>query len=280
MTMRLGIRHRKLVLGLAVVSAVALLGVFAEVFAPWDPLRQNLAARLMLPGSHERDVGWHLLGTDHFGRDILSRLVHGARVSLLITATAVLVSGVLGTAVGLVSGFKGGRVDDVLMRVTEVQLACPFILLALAVAAVLRPTLRNTVIVLAVSGWVVYAKVVRSRVLTMRDAEFIVAARALGASGGRLVVRHVLPNMVSTCVVLATVEAARMIILESALTFLGLGVQPPNASWGGMLRDGKLYISSAWWYTTFPGLAIMVTVLGLNVVGDALRDLLDPRLNV
>jgi peptide/nickel transport system permease protein len=278
--MRLRRRQTKLLFGVAVVAVVVLLGIFADVLAPHDPLRQNLAAKLAPPASYERDFGWHVLGTDHLGRDILSRLVYGARVSLFITATAVLVSGTLGTVVGLVSGYRGGKIDDLLMRLTEVQLACPFILLALAVAAVLRPNLRNTVIVLAVSGWVVYAKVVRSRVLSMRDCEFLVAARALGGTGARLVFRHLLPNMISTCIVLATVEGARMIILESALTFLGLGVQPPNASWGGMLRDGKLYISSAWWYTTFPGVAIMLTVLGLNVVGDSLRDLLDPRLKV
>jgi len=278
--MRANSRYRKLVFGLAAISFVLFFGIFADQLAPHDPLRQDLRAKLMPPGSYDARSGWHVLGTDHFGRDILSRLIHGARVSLSITVTAVLISGVLGTVVGLVSGFKGGRVDDVLMRITEVQLACPFILLALAVAAVLRPSLRNTIIVLAVSGWVVYAKVVRSRVLSLRESEFLLAARALGAPGVRLVLRHVLPNMVSTCIVIATVEAARMFILESALTFLGLGVQPPSASWGGMLRDGKLYISSAWWYTAFPGLAIMLTVLGINVVGDSLRDLLDPRLKV
>jgi peptide/nickel transport system permease protein len=273
-------RHPRLVFGGAVVAFVVLLGLLADVVSPQDPLRQNLSVKLMPPGSHERGWGWHLLGTDHLGRDILSRMVHGTRVSLFVAVIAVLISGTIGTAVGLLSGYRGGRVDDVLMRLTEVQLACPFILLALAVAAVLRPNLRNTVVVLAISGWVIYAKVVRSRVLSLRESEFLAAARALGASGSRLVLRHLLPNMLSTCIVLATVEAARMIILESALSFLGLGVQPPNASWGGMLRDGKLYISSAWWYTTFPGLAIMLTVLGLNMVGDSLRDLLDPRLRV
>jgi peptide/nickel transport system permease protein len=273
-------RRPKLVFGIAVVTMVVLLGVLADVVSPYDPLRQNLSARLVPPAGHEHGRGVHALGTDHLGRDILSRLIYGARVSLFITLIAVLVSGTIGTAIGLVSGYMGGRVDDVLMRVTEVQLACPFILLALAVAAVLRPNLRNTAIVLAVSGWVIYAKVIRSRVLSIRESEFLAAARALGASGLRLMLRHILPNMISTGVVLATVEAARMIVLESALSFLGLGVQPPHASWGGMLRDGKLYISSAWWYATFPGLAIMLTVLGLNMVGDSLRDLLDPRLRV
>lgn len=274
------LRHPKLVLGGAAIALVVFFGVLAEFVSPHDPLRQNLSFRVRLPMSYEQGYGWHILGTDHLGRDILSRIIFGARISLLISGSAVLISGALGTLIGLVSGFRGGRIDDLLMRVTDVQLACPFILLALAVAAVLRPTLRNTVIVLAVSGWVVYARVVRSRVLSLRESEFVQGARALGASGGRLVLRHILPNTVSTCIVIATVEAARMIILESALSFLGLGVQPPAPSWGGMLSEGKVYLSTAWWLTTFPGLAIMLTVLGINLLGDALRDALDPTLKV
>lgn len=270
---------RRLV-GAGILAAVVLLALFADVVAPMDPLKQSLAARLAPPLSYEAGRGLHLLGTDHLGRDILSRLLYGARISMSISAGAVLVSGTLGTLVGLVSGFRGGRVDSLLMRVTEVQLACPFILLALAVAAVLRPSFTNTIIVLAVSGWVVYAKVVRSRVLSLRESEFVQSARALGASGWRLVLRHLLPNVVSTCIVLATLEAARMIVLESALSFLGLGVQPPTPSWGGMLSEGKIHLSSAWWYTTFPGLAIMLTVLGINMLGDSLRDVLDPKLKV
>jgi peptide/nickel transport system permease protein len=273
-------RRAKLTAGLAVVALVCLLGVLAPLIAPADPLRQNLAFQLRPPMSVEPGHGLHVLGTDHLGRDILSRLMFGARISLLISLSAVLLSGVLGTAVGLVGGFRGGPVDDILMRVADVQMACPFILLALAVAAILRPTVQNTVIVLAVTGWVVYARVVRSRVLLVRETEFVQAARALGASSGRLMFRHVLPNVVSTCVVIASTEAARMIILESALTFLALGVQPPTPSWGGMLTDGKVYFSSAWWLTTFPGLAILVTVLGINLLGDGLRDLLDPKLKI
>lgn len=267
-------------LGFGVITLVLLLGLFAELISPMDPLRQSLAFRLRPPLSYEAGQGWHLMGTDHLGRDILSRLVFGARVSLVISVSAVLISGLLGTIVGLVSGFRGGWVDSLLMRVTEVQLSCPFILLALAVAAVLRPNLTNTIIVLAVSGWVVYAKVVRSRVLALRESEFVQAARAIGVSDLRLVLRHLFPNMVSTCIVLATLEAARMITLESALTFLGLGVQPPTPSWAGMLSDGKLHLSSAWWFTTFPGLFIMFTVLGINLLGDSLRDVLDPKLKL
>ena len=274
------IRRPRLLIGGILIGVVILLALGAGVMAPMDPLRQSLSHRLARPLSYETGRGLHVLGTDHLGRDILSRLLYGARVSIVISAGTVFVSGTLGTLVGLVSGFSGGRVDSVLMRLTEVQLACPFILLALAVASVLRPNFTNTMIVLAVSGWVVYAKVVRSRVLSLRDSEFVQSARALGASGWRLVLRHLLPNVVSTCIVLATLEAARMIVLESALSFLGLGVQPPTPSWGGMLSEGKIYLSSAWWYTTFPGLAIMLTVLGFNMLGDSLRDMLDPKLKV
>ena len=274
------IRRPRLLIGGVLIGVVILLALGAGIVAPMDPLRQSLSHRLARPFSYETGRGLHFLGTDHLGRDILSRLLYGARVSIVISAGTVFVSGTLGTLVGLVSGFSGGRVDSILMRLTEVQLACPFILLALAVASVLRPNFTNTMIVLAVSGWVVYAKVVRSRVLSLRDSEFVQSARALGASGWRLVLRHLLPNVVSTCIVLATLEAARMIVLESALSFLGLGVQPPTPSWGGMLSEGKIYLSSAWWYTTFPGLAIMLTVLGFNMLGDSLRDMLDPKLKM
>ncbi len=266
--------------GLAVVGAVGLFGLLAPLLAPHDPLRQSLAFQLRPPLTYEPGHGGHFLGTDHLGRDILSRLMYGARISLAISLSAVLLSGVFGTFVGVVGGFGGGRLDDVLMRVADVQLACPFILLALAVAAILRPTVQNTIIVLAVTGWVVYARVVRARTLLLREAEFVQAGRALGASNARLVARHVLPNVAATCIVIASTEAARMIILESALTFLALGIQPPTPSWGGMLTDGKLYFSSAWWFTTFPGLAILVTVLGINLLGDSLRDLLDPKLEL
>ncbi len=270
----------RFLIGAGILVLVVVLGLFANLVAPMDPLKQSLGARLAPPFAYEEGRGFHLLGTDHLGRDIFSRLLYGARISILISTGAVLISGTLGTAVGLVSGFRGGRVDNLLMRITEVQLACPFILLALAVAAILRPNFTNTIIVLAVSGWVVYAKVVRSRVLSLRESEFIQSARALGASSGWLVLKHLLPNVVSTCIVLATLEAARMIVLESALSFLGLGVQPPTPSWGGMLSEGKIHLSSAWWYTTFPGLSIMLTVLGINMLGDSLRDLLDPKLKV
>lgn len=271
------VTHPKAMIGFALIVLITLSGVWAGLLASHDPLRQNLALRLKPPMT-EHGARIHLLGTDQLGRDVFSRIIHGSRVSLLISVLAVVLSGLAGTAIGLIAGYWGGRVDTILMRIVEVQLACPTILLALAIAAVLRPSLRNTVVVLAVSGWVIYARVVRSRVLHLRSMDFVRAARALGASEVRLVLRHVLPNIVSTCIVLGTLQGGRAIVLESSLTFLGLGVQPPTPSWGGMLTEGRVYMATGWWITTFAGSAIMATVLGMNLFGDALRDILDPKL--
>jgi len=191
-----------------------------------------------------------------------------------------MISGVLGMAVGLVSGYFGGRVDDFFMRLADIQLAFPFILLAIAVIGVLGPSLRNIIIVIGVSSWVVYARVVRGEVLSIREREFVQAAVALGSRDWRILARHVLPNAFTPWLVVATLDMARVIVIESALSFLGLGVQPPTPTWGGMLADGRVYLSTAWWLATFPGLAILVTVLGINLLGDGLRDTLDPRLKV
>jgi peptide/nickel transport system permease protein len=178
------------------------------------------------------------------------------------------------------AGYRGGAIDDLCMRLTDTMLAMPFILLALAVIAVLGPSLRNIIFVLGITSWVSYARVVRAEVLTLRTREFIAAASALGSGGRRIVFRHLLPNVLTPVIVIATLEVARMIILESALSFLGLGVQPPTPTWGGMLADGRAYLSTSWWLATFPGLSIMVTVLGINLLGDWLRDILDPRLQL
>ena len=191
-----------------------------------------------------------------------------------------LISGVLGMVIGLVAGYFGGRVDDFLMRLADIQLAFPFILLAIAVIGVLGPSLRNIIIVIGVSSWVVYARVVRGEVLSIREREYVHAAIALGSRNGRVLWSHVLPNTFTPWLVVATLDMARVIVIESALSFLGLGVQPPTPTWGGMLADGRVYLSTAWWLATFPGLAILVTVLGINLLGDGLRDTLDPRLKV
>ncbi|OGK85096.1 MAG: peptide ABC transporter permease [Candidatus Rokubacteria bacterium GWC2_70_16] len=273
-------RRRTALFGFVVVGIVCLTAVLAPLVSPFDPLAQDIGQRLREPGWQDAQGRLHPLGTDHLGRDILARVIHGSRVALLVGLAAVLISGLLGMAIGLLSGYFGGRVDDFFMRLADIQLAFPFILLAIAVIGVLGPSLQNIIIVIGVSSWVVYARVVRGEVLSIREREFVQAAIALGSRDGRILVRHVLPNAFTPWLVVATLDMARVIVIESALSFLGLGVQPPTPTWGGMLADGRVYLSTAWWLATFPGLAILVTVLGINLFGDGLRDTLDPRLKV
>lgn len=270
--------NKAALVGLSILLVVTAGAVLAPVISPADPLLQDVSVRLKPPTLEGGDGQAHLLGTDHLGRDILSRLIYGARISLVIGISAVAVAGTLGTLIGLVAGYRGGRVDDLCMRLTDTMLAMPFILLALAVIAVLGSSLRNIIFVLGITSWVSYARVVRAEVLTLRTREFVAAAQALGGHSFRIIFRHLLPNVLTPVIVIATLEVARMIILESALSFLGLGVQPPTPTWGGMLADGRAYLSTAWWLATFPGLCIMLSVLGINLLGDWLRDVLDPRL--
>ena len=280
MTLKRLARRRTALFGLGVVSIVLLAAAFAPWLTPFDPLEQDINQRLKEPGWQTAEGRVHALGTDHLGRDILARVIFGSRIALVVGLSAVLISGVLGMAIGLVSGYFGGKVDDFFMRLADIQLAFPFILLAIAVIGVLGPSLRNIIIVIGVSSWVVYARVVRGEVLSIREREFVQAAIALGSRDGRVLVRHVLPNAFTPWLVVATLDMARVIVIESALSFLGLGVQPPTPTWGGMLADGRVYLSTAWWLATFPGLAILVTVLGINLLGDGLRDTLDPRLKL
>ncbi|HEU5320275.1 MAG TPA: ABC transporter permease [Methylomirabilota bacterium] len=273
-------RRRTALFGLVVMAAVVVTALAAPWVSPFDPVEQKIGDRLKAPGWRD-DAGWlHPLGTDHLGRDLLARVIHGARPALLVGFAAVAISGILGLLTGLVSGYFGGRIDDVLMRLADIQLAFPFILLAIAVIGVLGPSLQTIIIVIGVSSWVVYARIVRSAVLSLREREFVQAALALGGRDVRILARHILPNALTPWLVVATLDMARVIVIESALSFLGLGVQPPTPTWGGMLADGRVYISTAWWLATFPGLAILVTVLGINLFGDGLRDTLDPRLKI
>lgn len=274
-------RRRTALFGLVVVLVTMVMAVAAPLISPFDPFEQDLGdLRLKAPGHRDAEGRLHPLGTDHLGRDLLARVVYGARPALLVGFAAVAISGLIGMAAGLVAGYFGGRLDDVLMRLADIQLAFPFILLAIAVIGVLGPSLTTIIVVIGVSSWVVYARIVRGAVLTLREREFVQAALALGGGDGRVLLRHILPNALTPWLVVATLDMARVIVIESALSFLGLGVQPPTPTWGGMLADGRVYISTAWWLATFPGLAILLTVLGINLFGDGLRDTLDPRLRV
>jgi len=273
-------RRRTSLFGLVVVAVVVVTALAAAVVTPFDPIEQDIGERLKAPLTRDAAGRVHPLGTDHLGRDILARIVFGARPALLVGFAAVAISGVLGMVTGLVAGYFGGRIDDLLMRLADIQLAFPFILLAIAVIGVLGPSLTTIICVIGVSSWVVYARIVRGAALSLREREFVQAAQALGSRDGRILVRHILPNVFTPWLVVATLDMARVIVIESALSFLGLGVQPPTPTWGGMLADGRVYISTAWWLATFPGLAILITVLGINLFGDGLRDTLDPRLKV
>jgi peptide/nickel transport system permease protein len=274
------VRRRTAMFGLVVLVAVIGAAALAPVLAPFDPVEQDITQRLKPPGGADTHGRVHLLGTDHLGRDILARILFGSRIALLVAFSAVAIAGTLGLLVGLVAGYFGGRVDDFFMRLADVQLAFPFILLAIAVIGVLGPSLGNIITVVGVSGWVVYARIVRGEVLSLREREFVQAAVAMGSRHRRVILRHIVPNAFTPWLVIATLDMARVIVLESALSFLGLGVQPPTPTWGGMLADGRVYLSTAWWLATFPGLAILVTVLGINLLGDGLRDTFDPRLKV
>jgi peptide/nickel transport system permease protein len=260
-------------LSAAALGMILVAAVFAERLAPYGPNEQDILKRLQPPG-----IPGHVLGTDEVGRDILSRLIHGARISLLIGVIAVGVSCPLGVLVGLVAGYAGRRTDDVLMHVTDIQLAIPTILLAIAVVAVLGPGLPNVIITLSVTGWTLYARLVRGQTMTVKTRDFVQAARANGAGDARIVLRHVLPNVFSPVIVVAVFAVANMIVLEATLSFLGLGVEPSVVTWGRMLNGGRLYLNTAWWLTAFPGFAIFVTVLAVNLLGDHLRDWLDPQL--
>jgi peptide/nickel transport system permease protein len=266
------IRDRTALLGLVIVVLVTLVAVAAPLIAPHDPDAQDVVNRLQSPSMQ------HLLGTDNLGRDEFSRVIHGARVSVLTTFAVGAAILLIGIVVGLVSGLAGGFVDGLLMRVTDVLLAFPSLLLALAVAGTLGPGLTHLALAMTAVWWVDYARLVRGLVLGVKQQPFVEAARALGLGPVRIAVRHVLPNIVAPVIVLATLQTARLLLALAALSFLGLGVTPPTAEWGAMLNDGKDFLATAPQLMLWPGLAITITALGLNLLGDGLRDMLDPTL--
>ena len=271
-------RDAAAVAGFLVIAATALAAVLAPFLSPVDPIKNQLLERLTPPMWMAGGTARHPLGTDTLGRDVTSRLLYGARVSLIVGVSAVAIAGLVGVALGLVAGYYGGWLDDVLMRIGDVQLAFPVLVLAIALLAVSGASLFTVVLVLGVTGWITYARIVRGETLSLATREFVEAARALGAPDSHVLWRHVVPNVLPPVIVVATFSVARVIIAEASLSFLGLGIPPPAPSWGAMLDEGRNYLTTGWWLALFPGLAILVLVLGINLVGDWLRDALDPRL--
>jgi len=272
---------RRLRWPLLLPAALVLAAVLAASLAPWispaSPTTGELGARLKPPAWQAGGSVQRLLGSDLLGRDVLSRLLWGARISLLIALAATILGAVVGSTVGLVAGYYRGLADGALTKLIDVQLGFSFVLLAISVIAVAGPGIGVLVVVLAVGSWVGHARIVRGLALSLRERDYVQAARAMGAGNARILLRHLLPEVLSVILILATFDVGRIIILESTLSFLGLGVQPPTPSWGSDLRDAAIYIRRAWWTAAFPGLAIMVVVLGVNLLGDALRDAFDPR---
>ncbi|KIF67398.1 peptide ABC transporter permease [Streptomyces sp. AcH 505] len=271
------LRNKLAVVALAVLAIMLIFAIFAPLIAPYDPNAQDLLLRLKPPAWQSGGSGAHLLGTDQLGRDMLSRVIYGTRISLLVGAGAALLAGVIGTVVGLASGYFGGWLDRVLMRLADVQLAFPAILLALAIVGFLGSGLWYVILVLGFTGWVSYARVVRSEVMSLRSRDFITEARAIGVTDGAIMRRHLLPNVMAPLATIGTLHIAAAIVAEASLSYLGLGVPKETVTWGSMLADGQLYLGTSWWVAVFPGVALMITSLAVNITGDALRDVADPK---
>jgi peptide/nickel transport system permease protein len=269
----IGRKNWVFIFGIILFILVMLAALIGPWLSPYDPERNDLSARLeppLTPG--------HVLGTDALGRDLLTRLIYGARISLMMCSIGVFFGMLIGVIVGMLAGFVGGWVDSLAMRVVDVQLAFPFILLALTIASAVPPSIPLIILLLVLGSWVLFARTVRGSVLKEINREYVHGAVVLGASRARIATRYVLPNIIPTIAVLVTLEMAALILFESTLSFLGVGIQPPTPSWGGMMLEGQTYMRSAWWITTLPGVAIFLTVFSLNLVAEGLRDVLDPRL--
>lgn len=280
---RRGLTFRRLVrspgglVGSVLVVLVIAVAILAPLISPYDPEKQKIVQRLKPPFWAEEGSVEHLLGTDSVGRDLLSRIIYGSRVSLFVGVMATLFSALLGVTLGLVSGYSRGAVDSTISRVGDVQQAIPFLVLAIAVAAMLGPGLFNLILVLVVTTWVTFFRVVRGEVLSVREEQYVWAARSIGASNSRIMLRYILPNVAASIIVVATLLAANMIIFEASLSFLGLGVPSNIPTWGRIVADGREYVASEWWIALFPGMAILITVMAMNLLGDWLREELDPK---
>ena len=265
-------------LAVLMVGIIVLAGIFAPLLAPFEPEFGNLRESLLPPGSGARDSGFpFLFGTDRFGRDVFSRVLHGSRVSLAVAAMSVGVAGTIGTTIGIVAGYYGGVVDALLMRLADLVLSMPIILLALVLAVLVGPSFLNVVLILGVVLWAEYARQARAETLAIREREYVLLARVSGIRNAAIMLRHILPNILDTLLVLATLQVARVIIIEASLSFLGVGIPPPAPAWGLMVSEGRGLLNTAWWISLFPGLAITITILGINVIADRLKDILDPH---
>jgi peptide/nickel transport system permease protein len=272
-------RNRRGLIPAIIVVIYILITIFAPLVAPFDPNHADLAARLSGPFTTVQGHR-HLLGTDALGRDALSRIIFGSRVSLVVAAATVIVSGLFGVTMGVLAGWRRGWLGAVIMRIADIALSVPFFLLAILVVAVLGPSLVNVVICLALVRWPRYTRIAYANVLETRERGFVRGAAAVGATGRWIVARHIMPEVLPLAIVVGTLEVGLMVVFEASLSFIGLGVQPPTASWGSMLADGQQYVASAWWLTTFPGVALFGLVLAVNLLGDAVRDRLDPTQRV
>jgi peptide/nickel transport system permease protein len=270
-------RDKAGLVGMAMIAALLLMAVAAPLLAPHSPTAQDLRARLKPPVWDESGTWNHLLGTDNLGRDVLSRVIHGSQVSLMVGASVVLIAGTFGTLLGLIAGYRGGRTDSFIMRWIDTQVAFPGLLIALIILAVIGPSMFTVILVLSFNGWMVYGRMTRGAVLSVRQTAYVEAAEVVGCSGARVVFRHILPNLTSPLLTLAILEFARIVLAEAALSFLGMGIQPPATSWGLDVASGKNYLFRAWWLVTFPGIAISLTVLAINLVASWMRLVSDPQ---
>lgn len=264
-------------LGLIMVIFVLIVAFGAPYLSPYNPLEQDLQARLKPPFWDEKSDARYFLGTDQVGRDLLSRLIYGARISLSVGFLTMTFSAILGITLGIIAGYYRGIWDSVISNCVNIMMSFPYILLAISVMAAAGPGFKNLILVLGLTGWPIYTRLVRAEVIELKSRDFITAARALGGRDSGVIWKHIVPNLMSSIIVLATFELARMIIRESFLSFLGLGIPPPMASWGGMLAEGRSYMLGLWWLAAIPGLAIFFTTLGINLMGDGIRDWLDPH---
>lgn len=260
--------------GLVIILAISLCAILAPFIAPYDPFEVNFRSRLRPPSLA------HPFGTDAMGRDVLSRVLYGAQISLRVGFIVVIIAFPLGSILGAIAGFYGGVLDEIIMRITDVFLCIPGLVLAMAIAAALGPSIQNVLLALVVVWWPWYTRIVRSVILSLREQDFVAAARAIGASNRRIVLKHLLPNAIAPAFVNATLDMGFVILNAAGLSFIGLGAQPPSPEWGAMLSTGREVLREAWWVATFPGLAILLTVLSFNLLGDAFRDILDPRLRM